>query len=235
MACVSFSRNMKLFINFAFIQSQEFPKAGNLRMKKEATQKQTTMKNFKKVIATFLIAVLGIGVADAQFKFGVKAGLNVNHLSTNLKENFDKNNAAGWTAGLMTEFQVPVIGLCFDLSLMYARMNSEKELDNKNFIQIPLNIKYKFQLPVVSSFLAPYIFTGPSFDFKLDKETLDAVKTKTFQAVWNVGLGLELVKHLQIGASYGFGINNILDKVYDGANTVSLHNNYWTVTAAYLF
>ena len=204
---------------------------------KELTQNQTIMNtNFKKLIATLLIAFVGIGVAEAQFRFGIKAGLNVNHLSTNVKESFlDKNNAAGWTAGVMTEFQVPVIGLCFDLSVMYARMNSEKELDNKNFIQIPLNLKYKFQLPVVSSFLAPYIFTGPSFDFKLDKGTVDDFKTKTFQAVWNLGLGLELVKHLQIGASYGFGINNIIDKVYDGANTVKLHNNYWTVTAAYLF
>ena len=193
------------------------------------------MKNFKKVVATLLIAVLGIGVADAQFRFGIKAGLNVNHLSTNISENLDKNNAAGWTAGLMTEFQVPVIGLCFDLSVMYARMNSEKELDNKNFIQIPVNLKYKISLPLVSRIIAPYIFTGPSFDFKLDKSTWEDVKTKTFQAVWNVGLGLELVRHLQIGASYGFGMNNILKTVYSQANPVKLHNNYWTVTAAYLF
>ena len=53
---------------------------------------------------------------------------------------------------------------------------------------------------------------------------------------WNVGLGFELVKHLQIGASYGFGINNIVDKVSD-INTVDIKakNNYWTVSAAYLF
>lgn len=192
------------------------------------------MKAFKKIIVALIIAVSGIGAANAQFHFGVKAGVNVNHLSANMGT-FEKNNRAGWTAGLMTEFQVPIVGLCLDLSLMYARMNPEEGLDNKNFIQIPLNVKYKFQLPVVSSFLAPYLFTGPSFDFKLDKNTIDSMKTKTFQAVWNVGAGIELARHLQIGASYGFGINNILDKVYDGAQTVKLHNNYWTITAAYLF
>ena len=193
------------------------------------------MKATKKILLTLLIAVMSIGAANAQFKFGVKAGVNVNHLSASKDVTFDKNNAAGWTAGVMTEFQVPIVGLCLDLSLMYARLNSDNELDNKNFIQIPLNVKYKFQLPVVSSFLAPYIFTGPSFDFKLDKNTLDDFKTKTFQAVWNVGVGVQLVKHLQIGASYGFGINNIVDKVYSEANSVKLHNNYWTITAAYLF
>lgn len=190
----------------------------------------------KKALIALLVAVLGFGVADAQFRFGIKAGLNVNHLSfKDVSVDNLKNNAAGFTAGVMTEFQVPIIGLCLDLSLMYARLNSDEDLDNKNFIQIPLNLKYKFSLPVVGSFLAPYLFTGPSFDFKLDKSTLDDFKTKTFQAVWNVGLGLELVKHLQIGASYGFGINNILDKVYNEANPIKLHNNYWTVTAAYLF
>ena len=189
----------------------------------------------KKIIVVLLIAVMGVGVADAKLRFGIKAGMNINHLSTNLTENFDKNNQAGWNAGVMTEFQLPLIGLGVDLSVMYARMNSEKELDNKNFILVPLNLKYKISLPVVGSFLAPYIFTGPSFDFKLDKSTLDDIKTKTFQAVWNVGLGVELVKHLQIGASYGFGINNILKNVYDEADPVKIHNNYWTITAAYLF
>lgn len=188
----------------------------------------------KKILAALLIAIMGIGVANAQFKFGVKAGVNVDHLSANMGT-FDKNNRAGWTAGLMTEFQVPIVGLCLDLSVMYARMNSEKELENKNFLLIPLNLKYKFQLPVVSSFLAPYIFTGPSFDFRLGKSTYEDFKMKTFQPVWNVGLGLELIKHLQIGASYGFGMNNIVKTFVDDVEPIKLHNNYWTITAAYLF
>ena len=184
----------------------------------------------KKIIVALLIAVMGIGAANAQFKFGVKAGVNVNHMSTNLGEIKDGNNQAGWTAGLMTEFQVPVVGLCLDLSVMYARLYDTAD---KDFLQVPLNIKYKFQLPVVSSFLAPYIFTGPSFDFKLSKKT----DLKTFQPVWNLGLGLQLVKHLQIGASYGFGLTNVMKdiKLPQDYNVGKWHNNYWTITAAYLF
>ena len=189
------------------------------------------MKVLKRFMVVLIIAMIGVGTANAGLRFGIKAGANVNHLSFKGNDNLD-NNKAGWTAGVMTEFQIPVIGLCFDLSLMYSRLNGLE--DNKNFIMIPLNLKYKFSLPVVGSFLAPYIFTGPSFDFKLDKSTYSALKTKTFQAVWNVGLGLELIKHLQVGASYGFGINNISKKVLDNP-TVKLHNNYWTITAAYLF
>ena len=184
----------------------------------------------KKFIVVLLIAVMGIGVANAGLKFGVKAGVNVNHLSSSLGKIKEGNNQAGWTAGIMTEYQVPIVGLCLDLSLMYARLYDTAD---KNFIQVPLNIKYKFQLPVVSSFLAPYIFTGPSFDFKLGKKT----DLKTFQPVWNVGLGIQLIKHLQIGASYGFGLTNILKNVDipGDYNLGSYHNNYWTITAAYLF
>lgn len=188
------------------------------------------MKAMKKILVALMIVVMGAGVANAQFKFGVKAGVNVNHLSTNLGKIEDGNNQAGWTAGVMTEFQVPIIGLCLDLSVMYARLYDTAD---KNFLQVPLNVKYKFQLPVVSSFLAPYIFTGPSFDFKLGKKT----DLKTFQPVWNVGLGLELIRHLQIGASYGFGLTNVMKSVDmpAGYEVGKWHNNYWTITAAYLF
>ena len=187
----------------------------------------------KKFIVAIIIATMGLGVANAGLRFGVKLGTNVNHLSANIKSNFDKNNRAGFTGGVMAEYMTPLLGLGFDLGLQYAYMNSPIQ-DNKNFLQIPLNLKYKISLPVVGSFLSPYIFTGPSFDFKLDKNTIDAMKTKTFQAVWNVGLGLELVKHLQIGASYGFGMNKIAEMTL-GAETVNYHNSYWTITAAYLF
>lgn len=200
----------------------------------------------KKFLVLMLVAVMGISVADAKVRFGIKAGLNINHLSTNTTELLDKNNQAGWTAGIMTDFQLPLVGLGVDLSVMYTRMNTdvlvpisnageEELLPNHNFIEIPLNLKYKISLPVVGRFLAPYIFTGPSFGFKLDKSTVEDFKTKTFQAVWNLGLGVELVRHLQVGASYGFGLNDIVKNATSSVNPIKYHNNYWTVTAAYLF
>lgn len=200
------------------------------------------MKIMKKLMLVVVIAMLGVGAANAQFRFGVKAGLNLNklHLSDAV-ENFNSDNGCGFTAGLMTEFQIPVIGLCFDASLMYTRMNSDfnmntEETVGKNFLEIPINIKYKFGLPVVGNVIAPYIFTGPSFAIKLDKNSIDYIKSKTCQVAWNVGIGVQLVNHLQIGASYGFGINNVIDKITD-INTASIKckNNYWTITAAYLF
>lgn len=194
----------------------------------------------KKLLVAMLIAVMSIGVADAGLRFGVKLGTNVDHMSANITNVegigsiFSKNNRAGFTGGVLAEYMTPLLGLGFDLGVQYAYLNSGIS-DNKNFIQIPLNLKYKFSLPVVGRFLAPYLFTGPSFDFKLDKSIVGDFKAKTFQTVWNVGLGLELAKHLQIGASYGFGMNKIAKWVVSDANTVNYHNNYWTISAAWLF
>ena len=207
----------------------------------------------KKFLLVVVVALLGVGACNAQFKFGVKAGLNLNKIDfKDLPSNLDASNGVGYTVGLMTEAMIPVIGLGFDASLMYTRMNSAPELSiadqfgvlkgekviNKNFLEIPINIKYKFSLPVVGSFLAPYLYTGPSFAIKLDKNPLEYIKAKTCQVAWNVGLGVELFKHLQVGASYGFGINNVISK-YDvfGIKTedIKSKNNYWTISAAYLF
>lgn len=201
------------------------------------------MKSYKKLILMLLVAVCGIGAANAQLRFGVKAGLNLNsiHLD-NAGANFADDNNCGYTLGVMTEFEVPVIGLCFDVSAMYTRMNADlnekqKEMNiGKDFLEIPVNIKYKFGLPIVGSIIKPYLLTGPSFAIKLNKNSKanDALATKGVQTVWNVGLGVELLKHLQIQGSYGFGMNNIAKHWIDTAD-VKAKNNYWTVTAAYLF
>lgn len=205
------------------------------------------MKRVKSFLIIALVGLFGVMQANAGFRFGVKAGLNVNKLHFNEKT-FDADNRCGFTAGVTTDFTLPLIGLGFDLSVMYTRMNSHmEEADEmpvsvnlgKNFLEIPLNVKYKFSIPVVSRFLSPYLYTGPVMALKLDGGKDDnSFKTKTVQMGWSVGLGLQLINHLQIGAGYTFGINNVMKYVpqdYFDVGKLKVKNNYWTVTAAYLF
>ena len=214
------------------------------------------MRNLKKICLIVVALFAMAGTASAGIvNFGVKAGMNVNKIRFNKDVLTDlEPTSTGWEAGVMAEFNIPVISLCFDASLMYARMNNAQpdivigatnqttlldggKVYGKNFLEVPVNIKYKFQIPVVANIVKPYIFTGPSFAFKLDDKVLDYMKTHTCQVAWNVGLGVELINHLQIGASYGFGVNNILDYTDLDINTekIKANNNYWTVTAAWLF
>ncbi len=194
----------------------------------------------------FVVAVvlMGLSASAGGFRFGVKAGVALNNLHfskdaiTDLK---DKDNQAGFTGGVMAEFTIPVVNLGVDASLMYVHrpaIENENGKMKRDYIEIPVNFKYKVSLPFVGDLITPYAFTGPSFAFKTGKsEIKDFVKSKKCDIAWNVGLGVELLKHVQVGASYGFGITKAVELM--GANNQSAgidgKNRYWTITAAYLF
>ena len=208
------------------------------------------MKNFTRL---FLLAAIMLGcavTASAQFKIGPRVGLNVNSLHFN-SETFDANNRAGFTGGLQCEFTVPLVGLGFDLSVMYvhqyntlSKNNKDNySLDNDNFkkkdyIEIPLNLKYKLSLPLISKIVKPFFATGPSFAFLTSRKAIsEAYKNSKVDYAWNFGFGVELFNHLQVGASYGLGLNNTLKtlNVANNPEKIECKNRAWTVTAAYLF
>lgn len=203
------------------------------------------MKSIKRIVAV-VIACVAIAVpASAQFAFGVKAGINVEDMS------FDKNiledaydNHTGWTVGVMADFTLPVLGLGVDASLMYANRKSALADKNLSFIDIPINLKWKINIPVVAKIVKPYIATGPSFAFLANKDAIvDAWEHQTVDVDWNLGIGVELFSHLQIGASYGWGLTNtfkLADKyagteIGAGLSEIEGKSNCWTITAAYLF
>lgn len=207
------------------------------------------MKRISTLIAV-IVTVLAIAVpASAQIRFGVKLGLNVDKLSfKHLDKTLDNENGCGFTGGVMTEIAIPLGGLAVDASFMYTHMTGKSYVtttdgkeemlqQSKNFLEIPINLKYKFGLPIVNNLLTPYLLTGPTFAFKMGNDNW-FWNTKDVQYSWNFGLGVEVIKHLQIQAQYSLGISNILKtvKVADHAVTdIKLKNNYWSITAAYLF
>lgn len=203
------------------------------------------MKARKTILAISALALMGGLQANADLRFGIKAGLNVDKLKFSdkiLDSAVESDNRCGWTAGVMTEFTVPIIGVGFDASVMYTRMNGRiEDSDEKghNFLEIPVNLKYKLSLPAVSHIIAPYIYTGPTLALKLGGDD-NFLKSKTCQWGWNLGLGLQLINHLQIGAGYTWGMNNVMkiampDLGGYSYDAIKVKNNYWTVTAAYLF
>ncbi|MCC8119976.1 MAG: PorT family protein [Bacteroidales bacterium] len=204
------------------------------------------MKIAKRAIIAIIAILCVVAPASAQFRWGIKAGVNVSslHFSKDIYSDVtNSNNRTGFTGGLMAEFTVPVIGIAMDASVLYTRKivnfdNNTAGTENyhNDYIEIPINLKYKFSIPVVSNFLLPYLYTGPSFAFLTSKKAIsDAFKNKTTDVTWNLGLGLQLVSHLQISAQYGWGINKATEFLgaTNAGNTAK--TNGWTVTAAYLF
>lgn len=215
------------------------------------------MKKLKALTLTIAMIMVAAMPAMAQFRIGPRVGVAVNSMRLD-KDVFNNDNRAGFTGGVQAEFTIPVINLGFDLSVMYVHRVSDSnykgnqlkpsddptaDLLNSNrykkrdYIEIPLNIKYKIGLPLVGKIISPYVFTGPSFAFLASKKAItDAYENKSFDVAWNFGIGLQLFTHLQVGASYGLGMTKTVSALTPINGTkVDSKNNYWTITAAWLF
>lgn len=212
--------------------------------------------NSKKRFLAALAAIVAIsGVAMAQFAIGPRVGINVNSMRFD-NSLFDSENRAGFTGGIQAEFTIPIINLGFDASVMYVhRVNSATQnmmlggttpsdelstydsFKKRDYIEIPINLKYKIGLPVIGKVFTPYVFTGPSFAFLASKKAIsEAYNNKTVDIAWNFGIGVQLIQHLQIGASYGLGLTNTIETVSGwSGEKIDGKNKYWTVTAAWLF
>lgn len=193
------------------------------------------------MMAAMFMAVASFS-AQAQFRFGLKVGTNVSELHFN-KSTFDSHNRVGFNAGAMVEFSAP-IGVGFDASVMYVRRNSrwvdansDVRNDNRDYIDIPINLKWRLNIPVINNIVRPFLTTGPSFSFLTSGRAIEnAYRNRKFDTAWNFGFGLELFKKVQLGASYGLGMTKALKAigVQDKAG-IEGKNRYWTVTAAYMF
>ena len=198
------------------------------------------MKSLKLIVAAVAIAASAMTASAGDiFKFGPKVGMTVNNMHFN-KSVIDGKNRAGWTAGLMTEFKVPVIGVGADLSLMYVRRNArfmeENEIadNNRDYIEIPLNLRYNFSFPVISRVAVPYLAVGPRVSVLTSRKSLEAFENKSVDWALNFGIGCQLMSHLDVNARYGLG----LTKAVRGLNAdsqISGKNRYWTISVAYLF
>lgn len=198
----------------------------------------------RKSLLLIILATIFAGFnASAQFRFGIRAGMTVNELTFS-KSDLHSSNRNGFTGGVSTEFNIPVIGLAVDGSLMFSQRNFDYTVPveggpaytkhhSRNYINIPLNLKYKINIPLVGKIIKPFITTGPEFSFLLSKGNMgDGWRNKKYDTAWTAGLGVELISHLQIAANYGWGLGKSTSGDYEYYNS---KNRCWTVTASYYF
>lgn len=189
-----------------------------------------------------IIAIVAIAVipAQGQVRFGVKGGITINELKWD-KNILSSENKAGFTGGLMLEVGLPVVGLGIDGSVLYAHRENEMYMDGiklkRDYIDFPINVKYKIQIPVISKIFAPFVSTGPDFALLLSDSDTGDFKTRKWNTSWNVGFGAELFRKLQIHANYGIGLTKAFEYINKEveSTTVKGKDKYWTITAAYLF
>jgi hypothetical protein len=222
------------------------------------------MKTFKSLLAAVVVMAVAVvsgtqsASAGSPFRFGLKAGVAINELKFN-EDAFSSSNRAGFTGGVTAQFIAPILNIGCDASVMYTRRSSSidavydedgsvlSEAMNKNsdYIEVPINFRWNISLPLVGSFVTPFLATGPDFSFLLSNksikgsvdETVNAWKNKSFDFAWNFGVGLKFVDRVEVSAMYGLGItsNASSDQALYGSKLTDGKNRVWTITAAYLF
>ena len=199
------------------------------------------MKKVTGLVLIILMAFIAVP-AKSQLKFGVKGGLNISsvHLNSDILK---ADNVTGFQIGPMIETTIPLIGVGLDAAILYSqkgrKLKSETGISRnvkQVYIDVPVNLKWKFGLPIIKGYLAagPYIgfrVGGDKF-WEIPGSVVGQVKAKNFSAGLNFGAGVELISHLQVGINYGLGLtDNYSSDKFD----MKAKNRGWSITAAVLF
>lgn len=198
----------------------------------------------KKIVCIAFVALMAVWAmpAKAQLKFGIKGGVNVSSVHfSNFSKNFGSENVTGFHIGPMLEAVMPVFGVGVDAAILYSQkgVGVGSEEIKTDYIDVPVNLKWKFGLPILKGYLS----AGPYVGFRVggDKfwEIPGAIgeqwKTETFSAGLNFGVGIELISHLQVGFNYGLGLTDNYKLETRNDSYKDGKNRGWAITAALLF
>lgn len=177
----------------------------------------------KKLFVVCGLALLSVMPASAQFSWGIRGGLNLvnNDIKSVSTESVkSKDNYTGFFFGPMAEFQIPILGIGVDASLLYSQkglqMAEGEDMKNQS-IAVPISLKYTFGL---GNFLGIFAQAGAQFDYKvgdLEKqyETIKSgedAEVSSFileQNTWsiNLGAGVKLINHIQAAVNYNIPVS----------------------------
>lgn len=177
--------------------------------------------------------------AQAQLKWGVKGGLNMTKLSfSDIGYGaFSSDHKQGFFIGPMAEFST-ALGVGVDASLLYNQLGSDEY--KQSGIDIPVNLKYTFG---AGSTFGIYIAVGPDFFFNFKDDatyTEDGARYNTNHRKSmigaNIGAGVKLLNHLQIGVNYNAQLGRSGDVTWSDATKIGKYKfNTWQISLAYLF
>ncbi|WP_291558930.1 porin family protein [Bacteroides sp.] len=190
------------------------------------------MRKLVSIIVVMVCLLLAVP-AQSQVKFGLKGGLDISKLDNNIGD-----NTTGFFVGPMLDVTLPIVGLGIDVAALYSQSGMDvnnKSSEKLKSIEIPVNLKWTLGL---GSTFGVFIAAGPQFGFSLNdgwKELMEETN-KNFVSV-NVGAGLKLLRHLQVGVNYNIGASKLGDMIVDESKNLrsGVRKNSWQVSLAYMF
>lgn len=211
------------------------------------------MSNIKHTLILCLGVLLGMtafGSAEAQFHWGVRAGADFSKFPTTADQ-FKSDYYTGFHVGPTVEMKLP-LRFSLDASLLFSQKNvgitsmektEVKDILKTNYFVVPVNAKFDLvSLPGADVM----VIAGPQFNFKLnnnledlkDLNTLRETEAKKASVGVNVGLGVRVLKMLQISALYNATLSDDYKFTSLNQTTKDVFNaktNSFVIQAAVLF
>lgn len=192
------------------------------------------------LMATMLVAI----PAKAGINFGIKGGYNITNFSFS-EDVIAKDNQQGFFIGPSLKIGIPVLPIGFEIAALYDQRDAklEGEKISQKSINIPINVRYELGLGDMAGI---YVAAGPQFGFNIGDKSFNFddvadYKLKDSNLSINLGAGVRLVKHLEIGFNYNIALGKTGEiNVIDGAGEALGINgngkaNAWQISAAYYF
>lgn len=203
------------------------------------------------------LTMMSLSASAQMFRLGATAGASINKVAG--LHYVEPKAKAAFTGGVTFEVNAPILGLGFDISMLYERRRVVYDVDplhlhpllassdptvtdspdfyakvprSRSFINIPLNVKWKFGLPVLGNFLTPFVATGPQIGFLVGhREDYDHKRVWS----WNAGVGVEILHKVQIKANYAIPLSTSIAVACDRPYYAKYKDHDWTLTATWFF
>lgn len=189
------------------------------------------------LMATMLVAI----PAKAGINFGIKGGYNITNFSFS-EDVIAKDNQQGFFIGPSLKIGIPVLPIGFEIAALYDQRDAklEGEKISQKSINIPINVRYELGLGDMAGI---YVAAGPQFGFNIgDKKfsfsNANDYEMKDSNLSLNLGAGIRLVSHLEIGFNYNIALGKTGEfNEVDGAKNLVGNGkaNAWQISAAYYF
>ena len=211
------------------------------------------MSNIKHTLILCLGVLLGMtafGSAEAQFHWGLRAGADFSKFPTTADQ-FKSDYYTGFHVGPTVEMKRP-LRFSVDASLLFSQKNvgitsmektEVKDILKTNYFVVPVNAKFDLvSLPGADVM----VIAGPQFNFMLNNNLEDLTnlnnlretEAKKASVGVNVGLGVRVLKMLQISALYNATLSDDYKFTSLNQTTKDVFNaktNSFVIQAAVLF
>lgn len=204
------------------------------------------MKRSYFFILSVIALFFSVGISDAKAQIvraGIKAGVDVADHKVN-SDLLKVGNRIGFQAGGVLELNIPLTGFGIETGIYYG--NKEYSVDNKSatangdvadleYLMVPLGLKQNVSL---FGIVGIYFNAGVYGTYGLSGGELSVggstYKQKEFQTGLNVGAGVSLLKHFELGMNYRYKLTDTFDDA-PSVDYMKVGRQTWNVSLAYLF